>query len=158
MIVDLSVGINYNDGTPTEWVEWRQIVSYELGVIYNRAIRNKIPLDSVAELQDALKEIREHVEDTIVNDMIKQGVEYACKCEGIVPVDPVEINDLVAKRDKGALKFLKLQNATEDELNNWDASKLDALPLVRDFYDGFGTHSPFDGDWELFVEFLEPEE
>lgn len=155
MIIELSVGINYNDGTPTEWMEWKQIVPYEIGVIYNKAIRNKVPLNSVDELQDALKQIRENVEDIIVNDMIKQGIEYACKCEGIVTVSPEEINELVAKRDKGALKFLKLEKATKEELDNWDVSKLECLPLVRDFYDGFGTHSPFDGDWDLFVEFLE---
>ena len=79
-----------------------------------------------------------------------------CKCEGIVPVDPAEINKLVADRDKGALKFLGLENATEDELEKWDASTLETLPLVRDFYGGFGTHSPFDGKWTLTVEFTEP--
>ena len=122
MIVDLSVGINYNDGTPTKWIEWRQVVSYELGVIYNRAKKNKTPFNSVKELQDALKQIRKQVEYVVVKDMIKQGIDYACKCEGIVTVSPTEINELVAKRDKGALKFLKLENATDDELKNWDAS------------------------------------
>lgn len=78
-----------------------------------------------------------------------------CKCEGVVPVDPAEINKLVTERDKDTLKFFELENATESELSTWDATKLETLPLVRDFYDGFVTHSPFDDKWKLTVEFAD---
>lgn len=67
-----------------------------------------------------------------------------CKCEGVIPVDPAEINKLVAERDKDTLEFFGLENATESELSIWDTSTLETLPLVRDFYNGFGTRSPFD--------------
>ena len=158
MIIDLYVTIDYNDGEPAECFNCRRIVSFEISKIYNNAVRNNIPLNSVEELADTLAEIREEIETKIIDDFITAGNEYVCKCEGIVPVDPAEINKLVANRDKGALKFLGLENATEDELKNWDASTLETLPLVRDFYNGFGTHSPFDDKWTLTVEFLDPNE
>lgn len=136
----------------------RRIVSFEISKIYNNAVRNSIPLNSVEELSDTLAELREEIETKIIDDFITAGNEYVCKCEGVVPVDPTEINKLVAEHDKGALNFLGLENATENELKNWDASTLETLPLVRDFYGGFGTHSPFDDKWTLTVEFLDPNE
>lgn len=157
MIIDLSVTIDYNDGEPAECFNCKRIVPFEISKIYNNAVRNNIPLNSVAELSDTLAEIREEIETRIIDDLITAGNEYVCKCEGVVPVDPVEINKLVADRDKGALKFLGLENKTEDELKSWDASTLETLPLVRDFYGGFGTHSPFDDKWTLTVEFTEPD-
>ena len=158
MIIDLSVTIDYNDGEPAECFNCRRVIPFEISKIYNNAIRNNIPLNSVEELADTLAELREEIETKIIDDLITAGNEYVCKCEGVVPVDPAEINKLVAGRDKGALKFLGLENATENELKRWDVSQLDTLPLARDFYNGFGTYSPFDGDWDLFVEFLEPKE
>ena len=133
MLIDLYVAIDYKDGEPAECFNCRRIVSFEISKIYNNAVRNNIPLNSVEELADTLAEIRDEIETKIIDDFITAGNEYVCKCEGIVPVDPDEINKLVADRDKGALKFLKLENATEDELENWDASTLENLPLVRDF-------------------------
>ena len=158
MIIDLYVAIDYNDGEPVECFNCKRVVSFEIGKIYNNAVRNNIPLNSVKELADTLAELREEIETKIIDDFITAGNEYVCKCEGVVPVDPAEINKLVADHDKGALKFLGLENATEDELKNWDASTLETLPLVRDFYNGFGTHSPFDDKWTLTVEFLDPNE
>ena len=134
------------------------IVSFEISKIYNNAVMNNVPLNSVEELSDTLAELREEIETKIIDDFITAGNEYVCKCEGIVPIDPAEINELVATRDKGALKFLGLETATKYELKNWDASTLETLPLVRDFYGGFGTHSPFDDKWTLTVEFLDPDE
>jgi len=158
MIIDLSVIIDYNNGESADSFDCKRIVSFEISKIYNNAISNNIPLNSVEELADTLAMFREEIETKIIDELITAGNEYVCKCEGIVPVDPAEINKLVATRDKSALKFLGLENATEDELANWDASTLDTLPLVRDFYGGFGTHSPFDDKWTLTVEFLDPNE
>lgn len=158
MIIDLSVTIDYNDGEPAECFYTKRIISYENWKIHSNAIKNGIPLNSIEELSDVLVKYRNEIETRIIDDLITAGNEYVCKCEGVVPIDTAEINKLVADRDKGALKFLGLENATEDELKNWDASTLEALPLVRDFYNGFGTHSPFDDKWTLTVEFLDPNE
>ena len=158
MIIDLYVAIDYNDGEPAECFNCKRVVSFEISKIYNNAVRNNIPLNTVEELSDTLTELREEIETKIIDNFITAWNEYVCKCEGVVPVDPAEINKLVTHRDKGALKFLGLENATEDELDNWNASTLEALPLVRDFYGGFGTHSPFDDKWTLTVEFFEPDE
>ena len=116
MLIDLYVTIDYNDGEPAECFNCRRIVSFEISKIYNNAVRNNIPLNSVEELADTLAEIRDEIETKIIDDFITAGNEYVCKCEGVVPVDPAEINKLVEERDKGALKFLGLENATEDEL------------------------------------------
>lgn len=156
MIIDLSVTIDYNDGEPAEFFYTKRIISYENWKIHSNAIKNGIPLNSIEELSDVLVKYRNEIETRIIDDLITAGNEYVCKCEGVVPIDTAEINKLVADRDKGALKFLGLENATETELKNWDASTLETLPLVRDFYGGFGTHSPFDDKWTLTVEFLDP--
>lgn len=158
MIIDLSVTIDYNDGEPAECFYTKRIISYENWKIHSNAIKNGIPLNSIEELSDVLVKYRNEIETRIIDDLITAGNEYVCKCEGIVPVNPAEINKLVADRDKDALKFLGLENATEDELKNWNASTLEALPFVRDFYGGFGTHSPFDDKWTLTVEFTDPNE
>ena len=158
MLIDLYVAIDYNDGEPAECFNYKRVVSFEISKIYNNAVMNNVPLNSVEELSDTLAELREEIETKIIDDFITAGNEYVCKCEGIVPIDPAEINELVATRDKGALKFLGLETATKYELKNWDASTLETLPLVRDFYGGFGTHSPFDDKWTLTVEFLDPDE
>lgn len=158
MIIDLSVTIDYNDGKPVECFYTKRIISYENWKIHSNAVKNGIPLNSIEELSDTLVKYRDEIETRIIDDLITAGNEYVCKCEGIVPVNPAEINKLVANRDKGALKFLGLENATEDELEIWDASTLETFPLVRDFYNGFGTHSPFDDKWKLTVEFLDPNE
>lgn len=54
MIIDLIVTIDYNDGEPADCFTFRRIVSFEIGKIYNHAIRNKIPLNSIEELSDTL--------------------------------------------------------------------------------------------------------
>ena len=52
MIIDLYVTIDYNDGEPAECFNCRRIVSFEISKIYNNAVRNNIPLNSVEELAE----------------------------------------------------------------------------------------------------------
>lgn len=86
--------------------------------IQNTKERNKTtPLHSIEAFADTLEKLREEIETKIINDLITAGNEYVCKCEGVIPVDPAEINELVTERDKDTLKFFGLENATESELS-----------------------------------------
>lgn len=158
MIIDLSITVDYHNGEPVESFKCKKVIPYELGKIYSNAIKNKIPLNSVKELSDILTTFRNEIETRLIEDYITAGNKYVCRCEGIEPLGPEELNSMIADHDKGALKFFGLENATEEELKNWDASKLDVFPLVKEFYNGHGTRSPFHGKWELIVTFAEPDE
>ena len=80
------------------------------------------------------------------------------ECQGLAEVDPYEINDLIADRDPHALAFFGLEDADDDELDEWDANDLDELPLIKDFNEGFEPYSPFDEGWCLNIEFVDPNE
>ena len=80
------------------------------------------------------------------------------ECQGETEVDPDEINDLVANRDPYTLEFFGLTDATDDELDEWDANDLDELPLIKEFEENFEPSSPFDCGWSLHVEFVDPNE
>ena len=87
---------------------------------------------------------------------IDNGDEYTMECQGEAEVDPNEINDLIADRDPHALAFFGLEDADDDELDEWDANDLDDRPLIKDFVEGFEPYSPYDEGWTLNVEFVDP--
>ena len=87
---------------------------------------------------------------------INNGDKYTMECQGIAEVDPEKINDLIADRDPHALAFFGLEDADEDELDEWDANDLFELLLIKDFVEGGEPYSPFDEGWILKVEFVDP--
>jgi hypothetical protein len=87
---------------------------------------------------------------------IDNGDEYTIECQGMAEVDTDEINDLIADRDPHALAFFGLEDADDEELDEWDANDLDELPLIKDFVEDFEQYSPYDEGWTLNVEFVDP--
>jgi hypothetical protein len=69
-----------------------------------------------------------------------------------------ELNDLVKSRDEHALKFFGLENASDEEIDKWDAEDLNERPYLCDFDEDFESSSPFDSGWDLCVEFVDPNE
>ena len=78
------------------------------------------------------------------------GDEYVLKCYGLLSVDATRVNELIAQRDKHALKFFGLESSSEDELNNWDANNLEKLPLVKDFEEDFKPIQPIYDKWNVY--------
>ena len=89
---------------------------------------------------------------------IENEDEYILECLGLLPMDADALNDLVADRDPHALAFFELEDASEDELDEWDAYDLDELPTIAAFQEDFEPSNPFDGGWRLHVEFVDPNE
>jgi hypothetical protein len=96
------------------------------------------------------------IEEEEFSNGLSYGDEYVMECQGEAEVDPDEINDLIADRDPHALAFFGLEDADDDELDEWDANDLDELPLIKDFVEGFEPYSPYDEGWTLNVEFVDP--
>lgn len=158
MTVELRYGVTFGKLDSSDWIEWEIELTDEEEIAYKNAIKNHIPLNEVAELQEALQRAYEEIEAEEISMGIDNGDEYVLECQGEAEVDLYELNDLVAARDPHALAFFGLTDADEDEIDGWDANDLDELPLIKDFIEGFEPYSPYDEGWILNVEFVEPDE
>ena len=156
--VELRYGVIFGKGDSSDWMEWEVGLTEEEAKIYDEAIANGEPLDEVEGLQDALQRAYEEIEEEEIQMGIENEYEYVLECQGLAEVDPYEINDLIADRDPHALAFFGLEDADDDELDEWDANDLDELPLIKDFNEGFEPYSPFDEGWSLNIEFVDPNE
>lgn len=79
------------------------------------------------------------------------------ECQGCIPLDPDEVNDMVADRDPHALEFFGLSDMSDEELDEWDAHNVD-MPTLSEFDPDFEPYSPFDEGWSLNVEYINPNE
>jgi hypothetical protein len=70
--------------------------------------------------------------------------------------DEDELNDLVHDRDPHALAFFGLTEATDEELEAWDADDLETLPTIAEFQEDFEHYSPYDEGWGLNIQFVDP--
>ena len=84
--------------------------------------------------------------------------EYVMECQGLAPMDEDELNDLVEARDPHALAFFDLTEASDEELEEWDAYDLEEIPTIAEFQADFEPYSPYDAGWTLHVEFVDPNE
>jgi len=148
-------GVVYGKCDSSDWFDIDIELDDEAEKAYNKAKEEHIPFECFKELNAALDAAYGKVEKEEIENSICFEDEFVMECQGEHPVDPDEINDLVAARDPHAMEFFDLQDLTEDELEEWDANDLDELPLVRDFDKDFVPCSPFDNGWILRVEFVE---
>jgi hypothetical protein len=154
--VDIRYGVTFGKGDSSDWIDWTVDLTDEEEKIYDHAIENKLPLNEIPELEEALRRAYVDIEEEEISMGIDNEDEYTMECQGMVEVDPDEINDLIADRDPRALAFFGLEDADDDELDEWDANDLDELPLIKDFVEGFEPYSPYDEGWILNVEFVDP--
>lgn len=154
--VDLRYGVTFGKCDSSDWIDWTVELTDEEKQIYDHAIANKIPLNDIPELEDALRRAYEEIEAEEISNGLCNEDEYVMECQGEVEMDPDEINDLIAERDPHALAFFGLDDADDDELDEWDANDLDELPLIKDFVVDFEPYSPYDEGWSLNVEFVDP--
>lgn len=156
MTVELRYGVIFGKGDGSDWLDWEVDLTDEETEIYKNAVANETPLEDVEELKGALERAYKEIEQEEIDNALSYEDEYVMECQGEIEVDPDEINELVQKRDPYTLAFFELTDATDEELDEWDANDLDELPLVKDFEKDFEPRSPYDYGWTLIVEFVDP--
>ena len=65
--VAIRYGVVFGKGDASDWIDYEIELTDEEEAIYDNAIANEIPLEDVAELQDALDRAYEEIEDQIRN-------------------------------------------------------------------------------------------
>ena len=154
--VELQYGITFGKGDSSDWMEWEIDLTDEEAAIYDHAVENEIPLEDVAELRPVLERAYEEIEAIEIENGIDTEDEYTLECQGLLSMDPDDLNHLVIERDTRALKFFNLEEADDDELDEWDAYDLEELPTIQEFNPAFEPYSPFEAGWTLHVEFADP--
>lgn len=154
--VEVRYGVSFGKGDSSDWIDWKVELTDEEAAIYDNAIAKKIPLEDVAELQDALRRAYDDIEYEEISMGIDNEDEYVLECQGEAEMDPLELNELVANRDPYTLAFFGLEDADDDELDEWDAYDLDEIPTIAEFVEDFEPYSPYDEGWSLYVEFVDP--
>ena len=156
--VEIRYGVTFGKCDSSDWIDYEVELTDEEEVAYENAIENEIPLSDVPELEAALARAYEDIEEMEIQNGIDLEDEYVMECQGLAPMDEDELNELVAARDPHVLSFFGLTEATDEELEEWDAYDLDEVPTIADFKEDFEPYSPYDAGWTLNVEFVDPNE
>ena len=156
--VEIRYGVVFGKGDSSDWIDDEIDLNDEESAIYNNAVDNGIPLEDVTELKTALQRAYEEIEETEIQLGIDSEDEFVLECLGLAPMSVDDLNELVAARDSHALTFFNLNDASDEELDVWDAYELDKIPTIAEFQKDFEPCSPFDGGWRLVVEFVDPNE
>ena len=156
--VELRYGVTFGKGDSSDWIDYEIDLTDEEAAAYDKAIAEGRSLDNVPELQDALQRAYEEIEEMEIENGIDMEDEYVMECQGLAPMDEDELNDLVEARDPHALTFFNLTEATDEELEEWDAYDLEEIPTIAEFQADFEPYSPYDAGWTLHVEFVDPNE
>ena len=151
---ELQYYVNFGKGDGSEMLEWGVELTDEEAEEYARAMKLRISPNELG-LDSALSRAYAEIEAQELENALELGDEFAMECTGRIPVDAGRLNELVAARDRHTLEFFGLAELSDAELKQWDAGRLDKLPLVRDFDADFVPSSPFDSGWGLSVEFSE---
>lgn len=158
MTVELRYGVIFGKGDSSDWCEWEIELTPEEEIAYKNAVENKIPLNEVKELINALQRAYEEIECEEIENALDYDEEYVMECQGLIEMDTDELNELVHSKDPHALEFFDLTDASDEEIEDWDAEYLDEIPTIQEFDEDFEPYSPFDEGWELDVEFVDPNE
>lgn len=156
--VEIRYGVTFGKCDSSDWIDYEVELTDEEAAVYDEAIENETPLADIPELQDALNRAYEEIEEMEIQNGIDLEDEYVLECQGLAQMDEDELNELVAARDPHALSFFGLTEATDEELDEWDAYDLDEVPTIADFKEDFEPYSPYDEGWSLHVEFVDPNE
>lgn len=154
--VAIRYGVIFGKGDSSDWIDYEFDLTDEEAAAYDNAVANEIPLEDVRELQIALKRAYSEVEEVEIQNLLDCGDEYVLECRGLALMDEDELNDLVHKHDPHALAFFELEDASNEEIEEWDAYDLDDIPTIEEFDEDFESCSPFDAGWILNVEFVDP--
>ena len=150
--------VQYGRGDAGDWTDAFVSLTPEEALLYDRALASGQDPNTLPALKPALDRARAELEEQETQAALDNEEEFALECMGLCPMDPDELNDLIADRDPDALSFFGLSEEDEDELDEWDAYDQDELPTRRDLDPSFTPVSPFGQGWTLLAEFAPPEE
>ena len=156
--VEVRYGVTFGKCDSSDWIDYEVELTDEEAVAYDEAIESETPLAEVPALKDALNRAYEEIEEMEIQNGVDMEDEDVLECQGLAPMDKDELNDLVAERDVHALAFFGLEDADEEELDEWDAFDLEKVPTIAEFQEDFEAYSPYDAGWTLHVEFVDPNE
>jgi len=157
MHVEIRYGTEGGKCEASEWIPYSVELTDEEAVVYKAAIERRINPNYLNQLEAALERARAEIEKTEIQNAIDLGDEEVMEMQGLIEVDPDEINELVSDRDEHTLAFFGLTGKSDEELDAWDANTQE-MPLVRDFEEDFEPENPFDNSWELNIEYIDPNE
>ena len=148
--------VDYNDGNSKGWRIMTVRLPDELQEIYNYGVNHEYSPKTSKKLQDYLPVVRKEIEEQLIDEMIKGKDRYVIDLCGGRLATPEEIIDAVTDRDICALSYYGLENATDEEIENWNNYPAFPTPQLRDIYESYGDKSPFNDGWELYVEYYDP--
>ena len=157
MNVELKYWVSFGSGDCSDDMGWSIELTPEEEIAYKNAIKNEIPLDEVEELKPALERAYAEIEEEEISNGLDYDEEFVKECQGEIEMDRDELNELVRNRNPHALEFFGLTEASDEEIDEWDAYDLDDVPNIVDFDEDFEPSSPYDVGWSLNVEFAEPD-
>ena len=150
-------GVRFGYGDSSDMYEWDCVgldgeqweaarEAYEDGMDLSDLSKGDIEeLDPL--FQEAYEAIRAEQEIELSDD------DFAQECLHGSRYTAEDVNERVRNRDARTLAYFHLENATEAELESWDAHALDpdGLPREEDLDPDFVSQSPFDCGWDLIV-------
>lgn len=150
------VSIDYGDDNPKDWRIMEVCLPAELQEVYNYAINHEYSPKASKKLQDYLPVVRKEIEEQLIETLFKENDNYVIDLCGGRLATPEEILSAVADRDYFALDYYGLENATDEEIENWNSYSAFPTPQLRDIYESYSDKSPFNEGWELYVEYYDP--
>ena len=153
MNITLNYGVTFGKGDSSDVMEWDVELEEKEEKLYTRARMTGKDFEDIPELKAVLDEVYDDVAAEELDSLRWMDDEFTKECLGEVEMDPDQLNELVHAADPYALSFFGLEEATEEELAEWDAYDLDDIPYICVFQDDFEPKSPFDNGWELNVWF-----
>lgn len=148
--------VSFGKGDSSDAIDRDIELTDEEARIYDAAVADEKDPNEIPELQAALERAYTEIAEEEIDNALEMDDEYVAECQGENEMDASELNSLVADRDPHALAFFGLENASEEELAQWDAYDLAELPMVKDFDEDFEPISPYDDGWSLYVSFCDP--
>lgn len=157
MMVELYYSVLFGKGDGSEAIEWWAELNPEEEKAYQKAVENGEDLDEVPELQGVLERAAGDIEVEEIENAREMQDETVLEYLGEIPIDPDDLNDLVASGDESVLEALGL---TEDDIDSFDANDMDEdeLPLIKDIVPDFEPCSPFESGWILSVHFKQEDD
>ena len=151
--VEVKYYVVFGKGDGTEHFSYDFELDDETEAVYDKAIELEEPFENFPELTSALQDAYDEIEEMESSNLADLDEEYSDLSD--VEMDTEDLNDLVHQRNPHALKFFHLENATDEEIEEWDANDLDNLPTHLEFDEYYKPLNPFDNGISLTVYFAE---
>lgn len=154
MELPIMYNVTFGKGDGSEDIDYDEIIVPEDqidDVMYTLLTEGEDGLEKFSFIDEQCHEAYLDIEQNCIDDLVYSDDPYAVKCCGTEEKDIDELNDLVHSRNKHALAYFGLADASDDEIDKWDAKDLAELPTVADFDEDFEYKSPFDGGYDLSV-------